>query len=619
VSDYAPIADYAVIGNCRTAALISRDGSMDWLCAPRFDSPAVFGALLDARKGGRFHIRAAGARSTSRRYVDHTNVLETTFVASTGRLRLVDLMPVSSEERKQQRMSGGDELLRAVECVDGEVDVDVSCEARPDYGRCSARFEDHGRLGWCAEANGQLFVMRADAPLRMSDDRTSLGGRFRLRAGERRYLSLSWHSGAAVLPILGDAAASQIEESLAWWRAWSARCTYDGPYRDEVVRSALVLKLMSYAPSGAIVAAPTTSLPEHIGGPRNWDYRYCWLRDASLTLRALFGVGYADEGRAFLSWLLHATRLTWPELQVLYDVYGESRVPERELPYLEGYAGSRPVRVGNGAVHQRQLDVYGEVIDAVHRFVRLGGRLDRRTGRMVVGLGRTVCRTWQDPDEGIWEVRSGRRHHTFSKAMCWVALDRLVGLHEDGHLRAPVAEFAAARDEIRSAIEARGYREDVGSYVTAFDEPDVDASLLLLGLYGYADPKSPRMLGTCRYVHARLGRDGQLYRYLGIDDGLPPGEGTFGIAGFWAVECRALGGDVAGAERAFETMCRTGNDVGLFSEEYDPDRGLALGNFPQAFTHIGLINAALTLTAAGHGRGRDEEIEAEQPVGKAAV
>jgi GH15 family glucan-1,4-alpha-glucosidase len=589
------IGDYALIGDCRSAALVSRDGSMDWLCWPRFDSPSYFGKLLDAQKGGCFAVRPVEPYTAERRYVRHTNVLETTFTTGTGSLRLTDFMPVATEEEKSRELYPDHQILRIVECLSGRVDVEVLYDPRPDYGLATPRLADRGPLGFFFERGGDLTVVRSEIPLRAADT-AGLSGIASLAAGDRRRLSLAFaHRLPGILPPLGELAEERLHRSVRWWESWSSTCAYDGPYYDDVVRSALTLKLMAHAPSGSVIAAPTTSLPEQVGGGRNWDYRYCWLRDASLTLRVLFALGYLAEGEAFLAWLVHATRLTHPELQILYDVYGETHLPERELPHLAGYQDSRPVRVGNDAAHQLQLDTYGEVVDAAHRFVRYGGRLDRHTAAVLVGLGNTVCRRWREPDEGIWEIRSGRRHHTFSKAMCWVALDRLLKLHSGGHVQAPAARFVTARDAIRAEIEKRGYSPRLGSYVSTFDSEDLDASLLLLALYGYAAPEDHRIRATCTRIYEQLGDGPLLYRYRHTDDGLSGDEGAFGICSFWGVESRALMGDIQGATDAFEAICRHANDVGLFGEEIDPATGAALGNFPQAFTHVGLISAALTL------------------------
>jgi len=599
---YPPIGDYALIGDGRSAALVSRDGSLNWLCWPRFDSPSIFAALLDTERGGRFRVRPTGAFRSERRYLPDTNVLETVFHTSSGTVALRDLMPVASEEDKRAALGPEHEVLREIEGRAGQVEVEVVYTPRPDYGRKDPHLTSRGAFGlWC-EVTGGALALHSDLPLQVSPDCQNAYGVATIAAGERKHLSLVYSTDApGVIPLLQDAARDKVERSIRWWRDWANRGTYDGPYRDAVMRSALVLKLMTYAPSGAVVAAPTTSLPEEIGGVRNWDYRYCWLRDASLTLRALFDLGYAEEAEAYLSWILHATRLTWPELQVLYDVFGEAHLPESELPHLSGYANSRPVRVGNDAHGQLQLDVYGEVIDAVTCFVARGGRIDRDTARMLTGLGETICRRWREPDEGIWEGRAGRFQHTHSKVLCWVALDRLITLHDTGQLRIDSDRFRAERDAIRTAIETRGYNPRLDSYTRLFDGDDLDASLLTLPLYGYHEGTHPRMRATCQRIHECLARDGLVYRYQ-TDDGLPPGEGAFGICSFWAVECRAKGGDVEGATEAFARLLACANDVGLFGEEIDPETGAALGNFPQAFTHVGLINAALTLAECGAER-----------------
>ncbi len=594
--NYPPIGDYGLIGDCRGAGLVSRDGSLDWLCLPRFDSPAIFAALLDQQAGGRFRVRPTGPFRATRRYLPDTNVLETIFHGAHGAVALRDLLPVASEADKRATLLPEQQVLREIEGLSGEIELEILYDPRPDYGRICPTLERRGALGlWC-RIGAAALILHGDLPPDLIIDRGA-HGTMHIRAGECRYLSLVYTTEApAVIPALGEHARASLERSVRWWRDWAAACRYRGPYREAVVRSALALKLLTYAPSGAIVAAPTTSLPEHIGGERNWDYRYCWLRDASFTLRALYALGYADEAQAFVNWILHATRLTWPRLQILYDLFGRLPAAEHTLPHLAGYADSRPVRVGNGASGQVQLDVYGEVIDAVARFAEHEGHFDRDAVRFLDGLGRYVCEHWRDPDDGVWEGRSGPQQHTHAKALCWVALDRLIMLHERHGLRLSVARFRVERDALRTAIETRGYNERLGSYTRLFDGDDVDASLLLLSLYGYAAGTDPRMESTCTQVHKQLAHDGLLYRYLpGTDDGFAAGEGAFGIASFWAVECRTHGGDLAGATGAFEHLLGYANDLGLFAEEIDPATGAALGNFPQAFTHIGLINAALTL------------------------
>lgn len=520
-----PIADYAIIGDCRSAALVGKEGAIDWLCWPRFDSASVFGGLLDPERAGSFVLRPAIPFEASRRYLPLSNVLETTFTTVSGEVRIVDLMPVFADEDQRRRLVPTRMLLRYVECVSGKVPLAVHYAPRFDYGNRIPRLYRRGESDIYCAHRGQALLLQTTASLKVADG--SAQATVILHEGEAQSFALTFaDSEPLTLFALADA-PNAIAHSVRFWQSWAALCRYEGPYRDQVVRSALLLKLLTYAPSGAVIAAPTTSLPEKIGGVRNWDYRYCWLRDASMTLRAFLSLGYFEEGERFLSWLLHSTRLTWPELQVLYDVYGETRLRERTLSHLAGYAGSRPVRIGNDAKDQLQLEVYGEVLDAVFEYVRHTQRkLDRATARMLAGFGETVCQRWHEPDEGIWETRGGRRQHTFSKVLCWVALDRLIKLHDAGVLIIARDRFAAERATIEQAIETQGYSEPLQSYVTAFDGEEVDGSLLLLPYYGYS-PVPARTRSTYRYLRARLAEGDLFYRFRAdYRDGLPPGEGT---------------------------------------------------------------------------------------------
>ena len=554
----------------------------------------MFAAILD-EDGGCWRLSPAGEFRATRRYVDETNVLETRFETKTGTLIVTDLMPVASEEDKDGLLLPEHEILRVAACVRGEVEIEMRFAPRPRYGRGRMRIRPAGLLGIRLEIDAGLLVLRSDLTLEITSGR-EIRGSARLRSGDVVHASLTFAAdGPAVLPPPGESSREAIDRTVAWWRAWAARLQYAGPRREMVIRSALALKLLVHAPSGAIVAAPTTSLPERIGGDLNWDYRFCWLRDAAFTVRALFALGCAPEAAAFVDWLLHATRLTQPELSVLYDVYGNPPPHERTLEHFAGHQGSRPVRIGNAASGQRQLDVYGEVIDAVVYFVQAGGALDRETERTVCAFGEYVCRHWHEPDEGIWEPRSGQAHNTHSRVLCWTALDRLLQLHAGGHLRAaPAAMFEKNRELIRREVETRGWNPGLGSYVATLDGDRLDATLLLLPWYGFEAAGSERMRATHTRVQAALGAgNGLLYRYRTDDS---PGEGAFGICSFWGVEYLAMGGGTAAeAHEAFDGLCGYANDVGLFAEEIDPATGAALGNFPQAFTHVGLINAAVSL------------------------
>ena len=603
----ARISDYAIIGDGRSAALISRAGSIDWLCWPRFDSPSLFSALIDASEGGWWKIAPTVPARARRAYLEHTNVLVTEFETSGGVVRLIDLMPVFDEADKKKGLVPEHEVLRVVECVRGEVEVEVQFRPRPHYGKDRPRLHSLGALGVRVEDGANLYTFRTDATVHVESEH-SLSGRFRLGPGERRVFSLSYDAyGPAVLAPLSDWRHA-VERTTRWWNDWAGRCTYQGPFREEVLRSLLVLKLLAYAPSGAIVAAPTTSLPERIGGELNWDYRYCWVRDASLTVHALLSLGYDAEAESFIGWLLHTTRLTRPRLKVLYDVYGGLPRGEQLLMHLDGHRHSRPVRIRNEASTQLQLDTYGEVIDAVTQWSRRGGSLDLETKQMLLQFGHYTAENWWRPDQGIWEPRRGPQHHTHSRVLCWTALDRLVELHFSGHLpRLPVSKFEEQRSFIAHDVEKRSWSESLRSYTQVQNGHTVDAALLLMSWYGFTRADHPRMKSTFRKIRERLEvRPGLLYRN---EESLIAGEGAFGICGFWAAEYLARGGGtLAEAERWFSQLLHYANDVGLHAEEIDPITGELLGNIPQGFTHIGLISAAVAIE-----QRRKEPVLKKQP------
>jgi GH15 family glucan-1,4-alpha-glucosidase len=615
------ISDYAIIGDGRSAALVSRLGSIDWLCWPRFDSPALFAALLDDR-AGRWLLGPGRGPPGIRRYLPGTNVLETRFETATGVLVVTDFMPVADEADKRTALLPEHEIVRLASCLSGEVELVLELDPRPAFGLGRARLRPAGAHGLRIETAAGLLVLRSDLPLAVTPAAAATGageiirGRALLRAGQTAEASLTFAPAEpAVLPPIGSRSREVLSRSVAWWRRWVGRMRYDGPQRAAVERSVLCTKLLVFAPSGAIIAAPTTSLPERLGGDLNWDYRFCWLRDAAFTVRALFGLGFSDEAEAFVNWLLHSTRLTRPKLQTLYDVFGRVGPASRErtLSHLSGHRGSQPVRVGNAAADQLQLDVYGEVIDATLQLARAGTILDRETRALLAGLGDVVCRAWRQPDHGIWEPRVAPQHHTHSRVLCWVALDRLLELDRLGQLPSGRAgRYAEERARIRADVEEHAYHPGLGSYTAVLGGTEVDASLLQLGWYGFEPPRSPRMRGTYARILADLGAGGPLvYRYR---DGTSPGEGAFGACSFWAAEHLAAGGGAPDeAERVFASLVRFGNDVGLFGEEIDPASGEALGNFPQGLTHVGLLNAALTLAESRRNTRRPAGRPASEP------
>src|SRR5881275_2027127 len=486
------IQDYAAIGDGRSVALVSRYGAIDWLCWPRFDSASIFGGILDPRIGGHWSIRPARDAKVSRRYLEKTNVLETTFANQSGKIMLTDFMSVTSEENKRRQLWPEHELVRQIKCESDGVEVIIEFNPRLDYGRVAPKIRNTGKLGWRIDIGTDVFTLRSYVDLDPFK-RSSLGDlaedhlsyKLVLKAGDAVAFSLSFATEApAVLPPLGDSIAERLNLTVDWWRNWVAQSNYCGPYERHVIRSALALKLLSYAPSGAIIAAPTASLPERIGGDLNWDYRFAWLRDAAFTVHALFGLGYKEDAAAFVDWLLHATRLTRPELRVIYDVFGERPPPECELPQLRGHRGSRPVRIGNAAIEQVQLDIYGEVVEAVSHFTRESRKLDRDMQKMLRQCAEYVCEHWYQPDNGMWEERDERRHYTHSRLMCWVALDRILDMQARGQLDGICIEKCKAeRQRIREEIEMRAWNSNLGAYAQACGSHEIDASALLLAYH----------------------------------------------------------------------------------------------------------------------------------------
>jgi GH15 family glucan-1,4-alpha-glucosidase len=585
---YAPIQDYAAIGDGRTIALVARDGSIDWLCLPDVDSPTVFAALLDPERGGSFALAPAGEFTSERRYREGSNVLETTFRTAGGSVRVVDGMTMTNPGE----LTPLREVVRKVEYIDGSVEMCWRLHPRLDYARRECRLERRGDR-FLAEAGGDAVVLSAwDAGDPRAED-ASIAGEFELSPGETALFSLgATGRHPAVLPGREEA-ERRLEEADRFWRDWTGRLEYEGPWREAVLRSALVLKLLVFSPSGAIVAAPTTSLPEELGGSRNWDYRFSWLRDSAYTLDAFGSLGCQDEAHAFFWWLMHATRLTQPRLQVLYRVNGSTSADEVELAHLGGYRGSAPVRVGNGAADQVQLDIYGAVLDAAWRHARSHGDLGGETGRTVAKIADYVAKSWQQPDSGIWEVRSAPMHFVQSKVMCWVALDRAARLAEEGFLPDRSERWREAADEIRRFVDERGWDEEQGSYLRTTDVAELDASLLTLAIFGFEG--GPRVKATVEAVRRELAEGPFVYRYRG-QDGVEGKDEAFLTCSFWLADALARTGRLAEARELMDELVELGNDVGLYAEEIDAKSGEFLGNFPQGLVHLALINAAVLIS-----------------------
>jgi GH15 family glucan-1,4-alpha-glucosidase len=580
------IEDYALIGDCESGALVGRDGSIDWLCWPRFDSAACFASLLGGSEHGRWKVAPAEpVLRTERRYRGDSLILETTFVTEGGQVTMIDFMPPTGAQS---------DLVRMIIGGAGEVQMKTELVLRFGYGLLVPWVTRSDAHTLCAIAGPDMVVVRSDVPLR-GEQLTTVGD-FTVRAGQTVAFTMTWGPShqEPPIPVVPHTALAEAE---AYWRDWVSRCTYEGEFRAPVVRSLLTLKALTFRPTGGIVAAPTTSLPEEIGGTRNWDYRVCWLRDATLTLVALMDAGYYDEALAWRDWLLRAAAGSPHQVQIMYGLAGEHRLPEWEIPWLPGYEGSAPVRVGNAAHGQLQIDVFGEVMDALHQARRGGMPESREAWRLERALVCHLESIAHLPDHGIWEVRGPAQHFTHSKVMAWVALDRAIGSAVQCGLDGPLDRWRSYRERLHEEICARAYDPALGSFVQAYGSRQLDASLLQLPLVGFLPATDERVRGTVRAIEQRLVVDGFVYRYDSAltQDGLPPGEGAFLACTFWLADNYLLQGRHAEARALFAKLLAIRNDVGLLAEEYHPSRRRLVGNFPQAFSHVALVSTAFNL------------------------
>lgn len=616
---YAAIGDYALIGDCHGAALVRKDGSIDWACLTRFDSGAVFCRLLDADKGGTFAIRPRALVAVKRRYVPNTNVLETTLTTATGRVRLVDCFAMRTGGRQRPLR----QLLRLVECIEGAVELDVMIQPRFDYGSLHPWLRYHPRERVHSAVGGDdALVLSTDCALEL--DQAEVAWRGHLSLGKRQRARFALSSARPYDIELRRVSArvfdSRLTQTMSWWRRWVDQGSRSvGTLAPEVVRSALVLKLLTCAPTGAIIAAPTTSLPEEVGGSRNWDYRYSWVRDSTMTLAALFAVGHPEVATGFKRFIESATAGRADELQIMYGCYGERRLTEVELDHLDGYRHSRPVRVGNGAATQTQLDVYGCLLDAAHLWIRTDNVLTPDGWRFLRGLVEMARMRWSEPDRGLWEIRSEPQHFVYSKVMCWLAVHRGIQIAEEQSLPCDLDDWKATRDLIRKSIEANGVDDERGCFVQAYGSKELDASLLRLPIVGFVEAADPRMRATIAAIREDLAVGPLIRRYRPdrSADGVSGGEGSFLMASFWLVDVLTMAGEIGDAEALYRELLELANDVGLLSEEYDPRTRELLGNFPQAFTHISLITAAEQIRrfreGDGDGRSLAERPQATKP------
>lgn len=577
------IADHGLIGNCRTAALISSRGAINWLCAPHFDSPFLFARLLDSDRGGSWELHPQASFRSQHAYLDDTNVLVTTFTTDSGRARCLDLMDVHTADGSTRLCPGA--VIRIVEGLEGLVDMVSTCAPRPANATVLPDIAVQGTT-----ATFGAFSVHAPVPWEAMPEDHAVRASFTVHAGVRVAFLLRGPGMDTT-----DDPWTALDRTVAFWSHWAGRCTYRGEYRSAVVRSVLTLKLLHDNDTGALVAAPTTSLPEEIGGVRNWDYRFCWIRDASFTFHALQAAGYMDEDEAFFQWIVRTVKVDGPDLRILYPISPDGQVEERTLDHLQGYLGSRPVRIGNAAAVQLQLDVFGEVMSALEFAVVEGGYDVRRIWPTVRALVDWVADHWSLPESGIWEVRGGLRHFVHGKLMCWVALDRGERLAERTGLERGRRDWAAQRDRLRAEILTKGWSDRLGAFKQSYEDERLDAANLMLPLVGFLPGDDPRVIATIDAILARLVNNGLCYRYLDAPDGIAGGEGTFVLCTFWLIQALLLAGRRTEARDLFDALLARATALGLFAEELDPTTGEHLGNFPQAFSHIGLVHTAIQL------------------------
>lgn len=609
--EHLAIRDYAVIGDGHTAALIGSDGSIDWYCCPQFDSGALFCRLLDAKRGGWCRIGPALEASMTREYVGNTNVLATTFRNEHVQWRVTDFMPIhaGSDDLHSIHEDTSRRILRLVEGLHGEASCELEFRPTFDYARATTAIEIAPR-GAYAHTGSESMSLCSPIPVQI-DERGAASAHWTLHAGERMWFALEYGECLSRSERNMDFEAD-LQRTLEYWNRWSARCTYEGPYHAFVRRSALALKLLAFAPTGAIIAAPTTSLPEQIGGVRNWDYRYTWLRDSALALYALQSIGYHREADAFFDWLERLCLRCSGGLRIMYTIDGGADLREVTLDHLTGYRSSRPVRIGNAAFEQRQLDVYGEVLDAAYLHVEWRKQpLSPDTWAVLTHFADTVATRWREPDQGIWEVRGPPQQFLYSKLMCWAALDRAIKISEADGLPADTEGWRRTRDEISETILRRGYNADLGAFTQALDGSVLDASALAIAMIGFLPATDLRVISTMDRIREQLTANGLVYRYprAETEDGLPGNEATFALCSFWLVDNLALAGRLGQARELFERVVGYANDLSLLAEEIEPHSGELLGNFPQGFTHLALIRAALSIAKA-ESRGPEERAEA---------